>query len=103
MRHCVDDLEPGQTFTVLLDGEYVSDRCFGFDTDEQWVDCHKVGDNGNILIDYEVYETLRERLYGDVVVYLDPFDDKTGKKAHSRWVKWFFDAKEYFKRVGAKL
>jgi len=92
MRHCVDDLEPGQTFMVVLDGENVSNRCFAFDTDEQWVDCYKLDDRGTILIT-QTYDTVVERLFGEVVVYLEPFDDKHGQKAHSSWIKDFFAGK----------
>jgi len=104
MRHCVDDLAPGETFTVMLNGENVSNRCFGFDTSEQWVDCYQRDDKGMIVIT-ETYETVKERLFGEVVVYKDPKSpitmDEYNERAHSVWVKAFFRAKAYFKRIGA--
>jgi len=92
MRHCVDDLEPGQTFTVLLNGENVSNRSIGFDTVEGWVDCYKLSPDGTIFVS-KTYDTVVERLYGDVVVHLDPRDDKCGQKAHSSWIRRFFAGK----------
>lgn len=103
MRHSVDDLAPGQTYTVLLYGENVSNRCVGFDTVEQWVDCFKLDDRGTILID-ATYNTVTERLYGDVVVYEDSreeSEDENSKKAHSHWIKEYFKAKRYFRMVKA--
>jgi len=76
----------------MLNGENVSNRCFGFDTVEQWVDCFVRDDKGQLVV-LETYEIARERLFGDIVVYRDPTDDEKSREAHSKWVKDFFAGK----------
>jgi hypothetical protein len=92
MRHCVDDKEPGERFTVLLDGKDVSNKCFGFDTVEQWADCYQTDSKGKIIV-MDTYEIARERLFGDIVVNRDPIDDEDSRKAHSSWIRRFFAGK----------
>jgi len=92
MRHYVGDSTPRETFTVLLDGKDISNRCFGFDTIEQWADCYQIDGKGKIIVT-QTYDTAVERLYGALVVIKDPKDDKYGQKAHSSWIKRFFAGK----------
>jgi len=82
----------GKTYTVIVNGEDVSNRCFAFDTVEGWADCYQVDDNGKIIIT-ETFDTAVERLQGTVIIHENPkLSDKSGMAAHKRWVKDFFES-----------
>ena len=49
MKLNVDELK-GRTYTVILDGEDISNRCLAFDSDEGWADCFVLDDNGKLAL-----------------------------------------------------
>jgi len=109
MRFDVRDREEGATYIVTLDDVNISMRCFAFDTEAGWADCYVVDDSGLLKIEatgtshgWKDYDIVEERLFGDVRVTkkVDTADDD-GKREHSSWIKAFFRAKAYCKRVGA--
>jgi len=92
--------EQGKTFTVIVNGNDVSNRCFGFDSDEGWADCYILDDNGNLALievapkdGWKEFDTVTERLHGSVIFYENIKADEIGRKAHSEWIKVFFARK----------
>jgi hypothetical protein len=70
MKLSVDTKPEGHTYTVLVDGFNVSNRCFSFDTIEGWADCYILDDKGQLSIS-DVFEPNTERLHGDVSAVKD--------------------------------
>ncbi len=98
MRLSIDDKPKGSTYTVLLDGKDISNRCYEFDTIEGWVDCYIRDDDGKLVVT-DTFEVSRERLFGDVFVTKDIIEEEEVEKAQKEDNK---AANEYFEEVGAK-
>jgi len=90
----------GKTYTVILSGEDISNRCIAFDSDEGWADCYILDDNGNIALrevapkdGWKEFDTVTERLHGTVIFHENEKDDEQSRKVHSAWVREFFRVK----------
>jgi len=86
MRLNVKNIEKGHTFTVLVDNEDVSNRCYAFDTDEGWADCYVLDEGGKLKIEdtgnthsWKTYDIVKERLIGDVSATKDVKKEQTAK------------------------
>ena len=84
MKLDVKDLN-GRTFTVLLDGEDVSNRTFAFDDIEGWVDCYVRDEKGDLKLEeiksksgWKEFELVKERLFGEVFVIEDTKKEENG-------------------------
>ena len=102
MKSSIDTKPRGSTYTVILDGEDISNRCFAFDSDEGWADCYQLDNNGKIELEeiepvlgssWKEYDTKKERLFGTICFYENIKADEIGRKAHSEWIKVFFAGK----------
>lgn len=110
MRENIHDKPTGVTYTVLLDGKDISNRCYAFDTLEGWADCYELEESGQLKIEetgsshgWKDYDLVRSRLFGDVSAVKHPENiEAYDRLAHSSWTAAFYRAKAYFKRVGAK-
>ncbi len=87
MRLNVKNIEKGHTFTVLVDNEDVSNRCYGFDTIEGWADCYVLDKGGKLRIEmtgtshgWKDYDVVKERLFGAVLVTKHVNKEQTAKK-----------------------
>ena len=87
MRLSVDELK-GDTYTVILNGEDISNRCFAFDSIEGWADCYQADDKGKIIV--QENDLLTERLHGSICFHKNPNADENSRKVHSAWVREFF-------------
>ena len=86
MRLNVKNIEKGHTFTVLVDNEDVSNRCYGFDTIEGWADCYVLNESGQLEIKdngsshgWKTFGIVKERLFGDVIAINHVNKGETGK------------------------
>jgi hypothetical protein len=86
MKVHVENIENGDTFTVLLDNEDISNRCYAFDTIEGWVDTYEADSDGKLKLvvigeknGWLEKDLVRKRLFGVVSATKDEKEEQTAK------------------------
>lgn len=70
MKLNVKDFKEGETYTVLLEGKDVSDRCFNADEEGGFVDLYLLDKEGShsFKLNEAGDAVLNERLFGEVTI-----------------------------------